>query len=90
MGYGDTEIVDIVEWIEDHGFVCDICRREPSGYRWSRLHLDHDEETGRIRGMLCPACNLSIGKFDHDIARLQAAIDYLRSDAVFEPGKVSW
>lgn len=34
--------------------------------------------------------DLSIGKFDHSVARLKAAIDYLQSDLVFEPGKVGW
>lgn len=90
MGYGENELPTIIAWVLEHGDECDICHEPAAGYRWARLHLDHDEKTGAIRGMLCPPCNMSIGKFDHSVARLKAAIDYLQSDLVFEPGKVGW
>jgi hypothetical protein len=43
-----------------------------------RLCIDHDHNTGKIRGVLCSKCNIGLGMFDDSVARLRAAIDYLK------------
>jgi len=43
-----------------------------------RLAVDHDHNTGKVRGLLCQSCNTALGTLDHDVKLLQAAIDYLR------------
>lgn len=54
---------------------CAICgSAEPRGKGW---HVDHDHVTDRVRGILCHKCNVGLGNFDDDPARLQAAIDYV-------------
>jgi len=39
----------MIDWQKDR---CGIC-----GYRWDRQVIDHDHETGLIRGYLCRSCN---------------------------------
>lgn len=52
---------------------CAIC----CGVFTSRPCVDHDHETGEIRGLLCGECNLGLGKFKDNKQTLQAAIEYL-------------
>jgi Autographiviridae endonuclease VII len=63
--------------------VCAICRREPDAGR--RLHVDHDHDTGRVRGLLCFTCNNALGDFEDDPGRLRAAIGYLHRFDDLEP-----
>ena len=76
--------LDQYEWLlEQNKGVCWICRRPETRKSLSKtvpvasLSVDHDSETGLIRGLLCHNCNVGIGSFKHDIERLQAAIEYL-------------
>ena len=43
-----------------------------------RLAIDHNHNTGKIRGLLCHHCNVALGSFKDSIETLQAAIDYLK------------
>ena len=54
---------------------CAICRRRPRDD--ISLHVDHDHETGRIRGLLCFRCNNALGDFEDDHDRLYAALRHL-------------
>lgn len=54
---------------------CAICERPPR--EDISLHVDHDHETGRIRGLLCFRCNNSLGDLDDDPALLRAALQYV-------------
>lgn len=60
------------------GGVCAICRTPPPDPRGFRMHVDHDHESGRVRGILCGPCNQGIGNLGDDVERLRAAIKYLR------------
>ncbi len=55
--------------------LCAICENPPADGR--RLHVDHDHETGRVRGLLCFTCNNALGDFEDDPGRLRSAIGYL-------------
>lgn len=42
-------------------------------------HIDHNHETGEIRGVLCGNCNIGIGNFKEDEGFLLNAIFYLKN-----------
>lgn len=60
--------------LASQGGACAICGVRP---RRRRLAIDHDHETGAIRGLLCGNCNLGIGHFADDPGLLQKAASYL-------------
>lgn len=43
-------------------------------------HTDHNHQTGKVRGLLCPSCNLAIGKLGDDPNVLISAAAYLVKD----------
>lgn len=66
----------------EQGGVCLICGEGPSGRSnngdlHEYLAVDHDHETGKVRGLLCVPCNRGLGFFRDDPQRLQSAIEHL-------------
>jgi hypothetical protein len=57
-----------------HG-ACAICKVPPTAKR--RLDIDHDHQTGRVRGLLCTCCNRAIGLLREDATLFQAAMNYI-------------
>jgi hypothetical protein len=55
--------------------VCAICK-QPERQN-TRLSIDHNHQTGKIRGLLCRNCNAALGAFKDNPLYLQIAIDYL-------------
>jgi hypothetical protein len=65
------------------GGVCAICgRTETQVNQWGvkRLSVDHDHTTGRVRGLLCSACNRGLGQFQDNLTRLVRAASYLANN----------
>lgn len=57
------------------GGLCEICRRPQRNGR--RLCVDHDHDSGVVRGLLCNDCNTAIGMMKESRTHLTAAISYL-------------
>lgn len=67
------------------GHACAICHTtEPRGKNW---HVDHDHDTGQVRGLLCASCNPGLGYFKDNPDTLMAATAYLLqfSDILSQP-----
>lgn len=56
---------------------CAICGVDKPGGRGG-WHLDHDHETGALRGALCWRCNSGLGKMKDSPDVLAKALRYLR------------
>lgn len=70
--------------LESQGGVCAICRNPETATRQGKvksLAVDHDHASGKIRGLLCMACNTMIGNSKERLEVLQAAILYLKTHA---------
>lgn len=57
------------------GGVCAICKIAPK--EGEHLPVDHDHDTGAVRGLLCHPCNRAVGVFQDDLATLRSAATYL-------------
>lgn len=68
--------------VEDRDNRCDICGEPPSASstraHWrGKLCVDHNHATGKLRGLLCNNCNLTVG-YGKQPAVLERAAEYLR------------
>jgi len=75
--YGLTSEQFEALWAEQGG-CCAICRAELHRTGMKSHNIDHCHETGKVRGLLCRACNWGMGILGDDPDRLEAAAAYLR------------
>lgn len=57
--------------------VCAICKSPPTR---ARLDIDHNHTTGKIRGLLCNKCNITLGKFEDNPTVLIQMGKYLQDN----------
>jgi hypothetical protein len=55
---------------------CAICTRHQD-HQTKNLAVDHDHQSGKIRGLLCHNCNVGLGNFKDSTVNLKSAIRYL-------------
>ena len=69
------------EMFAAQGGVCAICgqqsRTKHGNGKTRKLAVDHDHETGEVRGLLCMACNRAMGLLKDNPRVLRRAADYL-------------
>ena len=74
--YGIT-LEDYNFLLEDQNKKFKICNSECSTGK--SLAVDHNHETGKVRGLLCKNCNIGLGMFFDSIDFLESAVLYLKS-----------
>lgn len=63
---------------------CAICKNKFNKDDLLRTcHIDHDHNTGIVRGLLCSECNLGLGKFKDNKMLLEKAKEYLEGKRAF-------
>jgi hypothetical protein len=65
-------------FFREQGGVCAICKQESDTTgKNSKLHVDHDHTTGKVRGLLCYRCNVAMGFLSEDTQRIYQILDYI-------------
>jgi hypothetical protein len=70
------------ELLLKQGGVCAICGKKMGevgevGKRKHSMYVDHDHQTGKVRGILCNRCNFGLGQFLDNPETLKKAAEYL-------------
>lgn len=63
---------------ELQGGVCAICQSPENG-RYAHLSVDHNHDTGKIRGLLCNNCNRGIGLLRDNPELIRKAAQYVET-----------
>ena len=72
--YG-IDVPDYERILEEQGGGCYVCGKKPTDRR--ALDIDHDHNTGKVRGLLCSKHNRAIGLMGDDLLILIKALEYL-------------
>jgi len=73
----DLSLKDLEQLRTDQKFKCAICKKHEDDCSRKTLFVDHNHNTGKIRGLLCSQCNSALGLFYDNIEVIKAAINYL-------------
>lgn len=71
--YG-ISLIDYEKMYNELGGKCQICQ-----IHHNMLYVDHNHDTGKVRGLLCNTCNRGIGLLKDDIQVFKNAIKYLEN-----------
>jgi len=68
---------DFISMIKLQNNKCKICNNDLKSLKNS--FIDHNHNTNKVRGILCPSCNTFLGLCNDDIGILKNAIIYLQT-----------
>lgn len=58
---------------------CAICNKEGGDTKGTRLYVDHNHETGKVRGLLCAGCNTAVGFLEKRADDLHKYFSYMET-----------
>ena len=71
----NMSVNDYFDMLNSQGGGCAICSTCPP--QGSPLKVDHNHDTGEVRGLLCQNCNIGLGHFKDSPSLLYRGIAYL-------------
>jgi hypothetical protein len=71
-GIGADEVDELIRL---QGGLCAVCRTRAA------KQVDHDHETGAVRGIVCLLCNAAMGAFHDDPMLIRRAIAYVKRNS---------
>ena len=74
-------IDDYNKRVEQQNNKCAICGNEETNTfkgKVVNLSVDHNQKTGKVRGLLCKDCNVSLGNLNENISLFYKCIEYLK------------
>jgi hypothetical protein len=78
--YGLSEFAYAEMLLKQNG-VCALCGGLPKGKKRD-LEVDHDHETGKVRALLCCACNVLLGRVEKSPQLIENMVAYLKEHRV--------
>jgi hypothetical protein len=78
-GLSYEEYIELIKASNDKCAICKCEEKRNLGKKekMTQLSIDHDHNTGKVRGLICYGCNLILGFSNDSIELLQKAISYL-------------
>jgi hypothetical protein len=76
----DISVEDFWSIYENQDGVCPICENDIDP---EDSAIDHNHETGNVRGLLCKTCNRGLGMLKDSERVLHNAIDYIRQNGSY-------
>ena len=70
-------------WTSQDG-KCAICDQALSTTEKRGHAIDHNHETGKVRGLLCSGCNTGLGLMQDSESVLSSAIKYLKNNGTYD------
>lgn len=70
-----------IKLLESQGGRCKVCKREITFNGTAGQYaacIDHNHETGVVRGVLCGVCNSWIGYIENEKIAIETIADYLK------------
>lgn len=77
---------EVLSQLQRQDSKCAICSASISE---DKLCIDHDHDTGELRGLLCSPCNSAIGQLHDDPELVRSALAYLEGGGTWTTGEAS-
>lgn len=68
--------IEVLDRYDEVGNCCEVCGYSPDIQTESRVHIDHDHDTGKFRGFLCSDHNTLLGYLETRKVNLEGLLAY--------------